>query len=446
MARGWSETENEEEWEDFEEDSLRFKEARDGDVWMTPFQCDSCHFVNIMGREALSDVAEDRRVLAIIRRANLDAFWSRERTTVHANWLEVRRADSILSELGIHEPFGAHQRGPHPPRDTFGMVAAIAFLQRSLGRGRNAVHIQFDTVRKLRTVYSNFHTTTPQRVEETARGNPHPGSGAPTDSPFFRRFLQGAHKRMGDLWIPDRALTIEQLLAAQDLLEEEWSGLHQTDPSDKRHKLAATGCLLTIGFSAALRGEELLKLDIGEVLRRWKGATTHPSHPHCPVSLRGRFKGETGEKTHAMVLAKVSASGIETGRWMERFISLAVERKVTGGPLFRKVSAKGVPGKARVADLDVLFHSVLKQVQRAHPGLIEPEVEVTEAFSVGRSLRRGATSQARNQKVPEDVITANNRWRNQEKAQARANKGSLLETYTDVLANLPLRLQFSQSL
>ena len=48
--------------------------------------------------------------------------------------------------------------------------------------------------------------------------------------------------------------------------------------------------------------------------------------------------------------------------------------------------------------------------------------------------------------MPEDVINTNNRWRSKEKAQARASKGSLLETYTDVLANLPLRLRFSQPL
>ena len=31
-------------------DSIRFKEARDGDHLITPFQCVECHFVNIQGR------------------------------------------------------------------------------------------------------------------------------------------------------------------------------------------------------------------------------------------------------------------------------------------------------------------------------------------------------------------------------------------------------------
>ena len=122
----------------------------------------------------------------------------------------------------------------------------------------------------------------------------------------------------------------------------------------------------------------------------------------------------------------------------------AVRRGVKTGPLFRRTNKQGKFEKIRVSDLDSLFHDILRKVQRAHHNLIEPEVDVAEDFSVRRSLRRGGTSQARNQGVPEDVINTNNRWRSKEKAQARASKGSLLETYTDVLANLPLRLRFSQ--
>lgn len=436
-------------WDQFEDDLDRFKEARDGDVWMSPFQCDTCHFVNIKKRGPDPATLGDKTLLDIIRRANLDAFWSRERSTVRANWLEGKRAAEILTDLGIEAPLGLHQRGPFPVEDTFGMVPAIAFLQRSLDPGRNAANVQFDTVRKLRTFYSNFYATTPPGALEANRpgsAGSEPLRGTPTNSPFFKRFLQGAHKRMGDLWIPDRALTIEQLLAAQDILEDEWTNLQGSVDQSRRYRVAATGCLITIGFSAALRGEELPKLDLEDIMRRWASATEHPTNPHCPIGLRGRFKGETGEKSHAMAVASTSASGVENGKWMERMLGFAVDSRIKSGPLFRRATKDGKFQKARVSDLDSLFHEILKKVQRAHPNLIEPEADVSEEFSVGRSLRRGGTSQARNQKVPEDVINTNNRWRNKENAKAKASKGSLLETYTDVLANLPLRLRFSQVL
>ncbi len=64
------------------EEEKRFLEARDGDNLVTPFQCDRCHFINIMGREPLEDLSTDLRMLKCIRRANLDAFWSREAGTI----------------------------------------------------------------------------------------------------------------------------------------------------------------------------------------------------------------------------------------------------------------------------------------------------------------------------------------------------------------------------
>jgi len=51
-----------------EADQLRFLKGRDGDHLVTPFQCDLCHFQNIM----------DRDPEKLIRRANLDALWARE--------------------------------------------------------------------------------------------------------------------------------------------------------------------------------------------------------------------------------------------------------------------------------------------------------------------------------------------------------------------------------
>jgi hypothetical protein len=48
------------------EDEKRFLEARDGDNLTTPFQCDVCHFVNIMGREPVEGLASDLRLLKCI--------------------------------------------------------------------------------------------------------------------------------------------------------------------------------------------------------------------------------------------------------------------------------------------------------------------------------------------------------------------------------------------
>jgi hypothetical protein len=59
------------------DDPDRFRKARDGDHLMCPFQCDVCHFRNIQGRSPSED-HHDKLFMLCIRRANLDALWSRE--------------------------------------------------------------------------------------------------------------------------------------------------------------------------------------------------------------------------------------------------------------------------------------------------------------------------------------------------------------------------------
>jgi hypothetical protein len=111
-----------------------------------------------------------------------------------------------------------------------------------------------------------------------------------------------------------------------------------------------------------------------------------------------------------------------------------------------RVTAKTGTRRCKIGILDPYFHAILGKVQERYPETIPPNVEVMTEFSLRRSLRRGATSQARNQKVPEAVINANNRWRAWEKAKGSAPGGSMLETYTDARANLPARLEFSFAL
>jgi hypothetical protein len=60
----------------------RFRQARSGDHLMTPFQCELCHFRNIMGRNPVTVSRLDSELMEYFRRANFDAFWARETTTV----------------------------------------------------------------------------------------------------------------------------------------------------------------------------------------------------------------------------------------------------------------------------------------------------------------------------------------------------------------------------
>jgi hypothetical protein len=64
-------------------------------------------------------------------------------------------------------------------------------------------------------------------------------------------------------------------------------------------------------------------------------------------------------------------------------------------------------------------------------------------FSMRRSARRGATSEAQNSGIPDDVIEANNRWRKKFRSKGLNPRMSMLERYTDAEANIPKLIRFS---
>ena len=57
--------------------------------------------------------------------------------------------------------------------------------------------------------------------------------------------MQGCHRRMGDVWMPDRSLTIDELLHCLLLLEEDWVTF-ANDPAG-RLRTGLTGFILTAG-------------------------------------------------------------------------------------------------------------------------------------------------------------------------------------------------------
>jgi hypothetical protein len=67
------------EWLTKESDAVRFHQARDGDHLITPFQCDWCLFQLLTGGIPNPTRQGDEFLMCLIRRANLDAFWGREK-------------------------------------------------------------------------------------------------------------------------------------------------------------------------------------------------------------------------------------------------------------------------------------------------------------------------------------------------------------------------------
>jgi hypothetical protein len=106
-----------------EEDNYRA--ARPGDHLICSFDCDSCAFFRLKGRLRVLGNYSDERTLRFIRRANLDAFWSRKSATVRQQLSIFKQQVATGDKHGITM---TPPRGPFPAHHDFGMRTAIGVL------------------------------------------------------------------------------------------------------------------------------------------------------------------------------------------------------------------------------------------------------------------------------------------------------------------------------
>jgi hypothetical protein len=420
----------------------RFRVGRDGDHWVCPFQCDLCHFQNVQQRSPGVD-ARDEFFLLCIRRANLDALWAREPSTIEANRRQAKHVRRAAVTFGVDHQWD-RVSGPYPVEDTWGMFEATSILLRSLDPGRTSEFIQHDTMRKLRSHYSNRYKAETNMA--LALLSDDVGATFLTDEPRFglwsKRFSQGVHSRMGDNPQPNRALAVDEMVAIQTLLEEDWATCSGRRDMRAQRVVATNAVVYLSGFVGSLRGEEIMKADLLATAKHFPTSMNHPRLPHGTLALRGRVKGETADRCHLLPLAATTKSGLEVGRWIGRLISVLESMGIVKGPLIQTLKGKRwVRGK--IVDLDPMFHGYLRQVQKRWPELIPADHDPVKLSSIFRSLRRGSIARARNVKIPQSVIESNARWRKTERARGRRLVAGMMEHYSDVKAMLETLLQYS---
>jgi hypothetical protein len=154
-----------------EEDKLRFAVARPGDHLFCPFQCELCHFRNIQGRSPNRGLGplDDTELMKSLRRVNLDAFWSREPTTVAQNLGKVNRALQIAHEMGMTNP-PMPKLGPWKLEDEFGAGAAAIMARHSMDPGITEDTVQFETVRKMKSAFVNLYQASVENASTAVIG------------------------------------------------------------------------------------------------------------------------------------------------------------------------------------------------------------------------------------------------------------------------------------
>ena len=159
----------------------------------------------------------------------------------------------------------------------------------------------------------------------------------PTYGYWYQRFSVGLHKRMGDVVKSDYAVTSEIVKELLEQLDSEWE---VASCDSERKRIADMGLVIAAGFLCGLRGEEIMKVDLGGLMKYLDPGRDHATCPHLIVALLGRLKGETGERYHMMVMSRVSRSGIVGGIWADRVVEVNRRNGRTKGYVFTYPGAK----------------------------------------------------------------------------------------------------------
>ena len=216
---------------------------------MVPFECDICVFRKLKGQNPDLKNPADSLLLSCIRRVNLDAFWSSTSNTVEGNMRKIKLALKFSAKLGLKGPY--LQDGPLPSHDHCGYEVAVQMLMNSLNKGRNNPnYTQFDTIRKIRTAYSNQIRASNHANHTSLTLNDQSGkyqriSTDSCGSLWFKFFLKGCHNRMGEEWMPNKALSIP--LLKKLIREIEHDILQAQDPEDK-HFLTVFSCYICVTY------------------------------------------------------------------------------------------------------------------------------------------------------------------------------------------------------
>ena len=404
--------------------------ARPGDGVIAPFQCDGCWFINLHGRMPMTDDLNDDRELTLIRRANLDMFWSRESSTIAQTVSGLKELIRGAKSAGRRMPL--ERMSPWEIADEQGMGVAIAMLEKSIRSGgiNSNDFLQYATVRKLRSASSNVFAATSQASSavfslKTSAGAVQRVYAGGTQAVLMERFMSGLKARMPHVTKRNKPITSIMVNYILSELEVEFAN-RGTDP-DRRRIVLMTAAYIAVTFGYSLRGNEGLWVDAQRLIDNINVGKNDPRAAHVIVCLLGRFKGEEGDRMHVFPLASVTRSGIRIRLWLERLVRLLRVEGKTDCPAF--CDEEGF--QLTTADLEAVMHPILRKLQddEAYPDVVLAGMVVDVEFRLARSLRRGSESEALDQGLPASTINLVNRWGSYERNRGAEPGFSMLDHY-----------------
>ena len=138
-----------------------------------------------------------------------------------------------------------------------------------------------------------------------------------------------------------------------------------------KENIVDMGVFILTSFLAGLRGKEALKLVLGETRDYLYESEDYRVYKHVVLPLRGRFKGESSEHFHFVVVTARTNSGLCIGPWVRRALDLEENRNLIRCLFF--VDDKGKI--LTLTDIEVDILDRIASIQRKHLELIGVRVD-----------------------------------------------------------------------
>lgn len=425
---------------------------------VVPFQCEIC-WIRLMEKRDPSP--EDASFVKCIRRANLDAIAGRAEKTISSHVSRMARVVRNCEALNKTPSYPS--RGPFSEYDSIGMGTAVDMLFASLtSRGRIKEHVQFDTLRQIRSTASISYQSSSAGMQEVAsftRGTGRVRSTkCPTQSMWFADFLRGCEYRMGSESRANKPITIKatiEILRRLRLRAEEES---ETNPHLSNYYYRV-GAMIAVLTSGSLRGNEGFYLSLAGLRKHLHlgrdgiipaGYNLHHIFseedamrlPHVVLSLLGDFKGENGSDYHLLNIANVTTSGIKVRWWVEKLVAVCEREGRVKGAAF--AGPDGILESA--LDYDATFREIAKEVQES-TDYIPLELDIDIWLGLSRTPRKSAETRAKQAGVPISIQDAMNRWSTVEASKGKRTRWKATrDTYTTAVGEMPNTWRYSYAL
>jgi hypothetical protein len=158
---------------------------------------------------------------------------------------------------------------------------------------------------------------------------------------------------------------------------------------EQAHFLVKVAAMITVLTVASFPGHEGFYLDIAITRKHInEGATgTIPAKalstklltekearnlPQLCICLLGKFKGETSERYHSIIVANETSSGLRPRFWLEKLLEVCKDEGRTSGPAFN--NPDGSPPSPM--EYNAVVRQYFKVIQEEDDNLIDSNVDV----------------------------------------------------------------------